>query len=1518
MPFLDSLYSQQPAPTPEGAPPIIPPEQQDYWGDRPGLDWGDVIPFIGERGSVAGHAMEYPLTALDTLARPVRTMLSTGDVGRSFESIYDPSQAVSATDLRRQYLFEDQGTEGDGFIRGANPANWDWGDVLDFGGDMAVGVAADPLSALTLGATGAGKTAAQAGAKASMRLLGGEIDDAARAAGQYFSGVDDATRRGYEQAARQRVLGEVGQEFTQATGKALPIDAATGTLPANFTGAERGLFKGMQAGEVGANIGLPFGIGPQYAVPLQSELAQKAAVALSPFDAAWTALKETPLGLKVTNYADKAVSSIMNPAVRDLFGRGMKSAEDLGHNEARMVISEHVTPAYQALTKAQVPVEQWHLAEDILQAFDPEMAVPKGLTPEAGKQFVNQGAGAKYLRDQYDAAAAEVLKMTPEQQAAVYSAAHTLREGYGKAWETLKKHNPELTNSVEQLRGKPKELSAKLDAIEQKLAKAELSGLEGGYDMTARAQRRMNGQATQWPAAEGVLDGQAPVRAGVDDLTDYLKRNPDAEAMMVGIDIKGQKAINDFFADKGSNAAADKQAIAPIIGIIEEELKPLGLKVSKYKTGGDEFAFFVVSPNGVIDLEAVREATKRSQDRIRDLLVGKGIDPEIANPRALKPTFKPAADDVEGWKEYHRMMSLYEAERGTGVRVAATKVDIEDTFDKLDARVGAVHKKMKAVGEERLSSSAIYGKEDELASNVPEAVRKQHVRDYKKAKKQFVTESADFNVKSEQDEWDKMLGEQVDEATPPVNPLPELKEADLEALTKERRLKALEDAKAETGYLTADEMTLKAQRDALREELTQAQRVAEAVPSYAPGVVSADMKKQFFGESSGGRAPGKPSGMGEKSFVNSKAVGDAALEGAPLTNKQIREVMGKTATRATGYEVPQVRQWMSKEGFLKGKKELSVLTDNPIEAATTYFKNKYAKSITTAQMNKSVQQAFKTIDNAAWNQVAEVANSGAGYDDVAAALKKATGYNVEDLVSAEDAAKLKAGTASMADTFHAISGPQGWAKIDNFAGENKHVFAPVDVARRYAQWRTSSTQRLGETLTKMLGPYQSFMGFWKKAQVLWPNSQVRNQIGDMFRMVQTGAIDFETGNDLAKLWAPLREGVLEGGMSQRNFGAWKDTLFTVGDGAQMSGEELMHLAAKHGVIDTGREAEILLEGATKQAKTDIGKKIDQVAGGTWDKVKHGYVHRENANRVAAFASRLRAGDDPFEAALRVEEALFNQQRISPAADFLRKTGISPFISWQAKNIPAQIEYAVTHPGQFAAMLRGMELMQGQDIPDDLLPKYLKDKYNVTLYQEKGDDGKMQWVYATNSGVIPMTDLLEIMRAPGNNTLRDMLGPFAKLGIDYLTGEYSDGEGKGLGEAAAEGLGGRLYSVPKKLWQAGSVDPYTGLKTPGTMSEAMQLISPSRIKSLDVEARIEKADKGALLELNKAKGKMRQSIERSNQAALLYESDPQALERVQQAALDATNAFNRQTAEYQKTVRENAKVRERIRAAKMVP
>lgn len=1513
------LAGQQKQTLPEGETPPAAPAQ-DYWGDRPGLDLGDIIPFIGERGSVAGHALEVPLTALDTFARPVRTMLSTGDVGRSFESIYNPEQAVSATDLRKQYLFDDVGTQGNGFINGWNPAEWDWGDVIDFAGDMGTGIVTDPLSLATLGTTSAGKNVAQAGSRASMRLLGREIPEAMQAAGTMFSGVDDATRRAYEQAARQRVIGDIGEQFSQATGKALPIDAATGTLPANFTGMEKGLLNSMSAGEKGLNIGLPFGIGPQYAVPLQNKAAQIAATAFNPIDAALDVLKETPLGMKVGQYADKVIAGVMNPAVRDLFGRGMKSAEDLGHTEARIAISEAVTPAYQKLTNAGVPVEQWHLAEDILQSIDPEAVVDAAtFNAKTGGKYVNQGAGAKYLREQYDRAAAEVLKMTPEQQAAIYSAAHTLREGYGKAWTTLKKYNPELTNSVEQLRARPKEIAAKLDEIEGQLSKSEMAGLEdGGYDMAARAKRRA-GKVAEWHAAPGTLDGQEPVRHGVDDLRDYLKRNPEADAMMVGIDIKGQKAINDFFADKGSNAAADKEAIAPIIGIIEEELKPLGLKVNKFKTGGDEFAFFVVSPKGQIDPEIVREATKRSQDRIRDLLVGKGIDPNIANPRALKPTYKPAADDVAGWAEYHRQMALYEAERGTGVRVAATRVDIDDTFDKLDARVGAIHKKMKAVGDERLGSSAIYGKDNELVGT-PESVRKAHAWAKRKAKKANVTAQTEHNIASEQAEWDKMMGEQVDELDAPVpEVVPDLTPEDL----VQRRLKAAEEVRAKPADKFGEEKNLIEQRDKLREELAQATRTAEAVPSYSPGIVAKEARP-FLEPKRVGSSSARPAGQGEKSYIHGKKIGDPSLEGAPMTNRQIREHEARVGSRATGYEVPSVRQLMSKEGFLKAKKQIPLLTDNPIEAATEYFKNKYARTITTSQMNKSVTNAFKTIDDAAWQQVAELAHGGASFDDVNATLKKLTGYDAKDLMSKETLDRLATGERTVDDIFSAAGGPGegAWAKIDDFNGQGKSVFVPKPVKQRYETWRTASTQRLGETISRMLPPYTAFMNIWKKGQVLWPNSQIRNQIGDMFRMIQTGAIDFETANDMAKLWGPLKDGALNGAMSQRNFGLWRDTMFTVGNGAQINGEELMRLAEKHGVFDTGREAEILMEGATKQAKTDLGKRAEKMVGGTWDKVKNAYVHRENTNRVAAFAASLRQGLDPFEAALKVEETLFNQARISPAADFLRKTGIAPFISWQAKNLPAQIEYAITHPGHFAAMLRGFEMLQGQEMPEDLLPKYLKDKYNIVLMQQKGDDGKMQWVYTTNSGIIPMTDLAEIMRSPPNQygagAVKEWLGPFAKTAMEWATGEYAEDEGKTLGQAAVENLGGRLYSVPKKLINAGQVDPYTGLKTPGTVVEAMQLLSPSRIKSLDVEARIERADKAALSDLNRAKGKMRQMMERSNQAALMYENDPGSLQSIQQAAAEATAAFNRQQAEYQKTTAENARVREKIRVAKLVP
>ena len=449
---------------------------------------------------------------------------------------------------------------------------------------------------------------------------------------------------------------------------------------------------------------------------------------------------------------------------------------------------------------------------------------------------------------------------------------------------------------------------------------------------------------------------------------------------------------------------------------------------------------------------------------------------------------------------------------------------------------------------------------------------------------------------------------------------------------------------------------------------------------------------------------------------------------------------------------------------------------------------------------------------------------------------------------------------------------------------------------------SSSRQRLGEFLSSATGPtgwMGAYLSVWKPLQIINPASQIRNQIGDMFRMWQTGLIDGQTSSDMLTLWK-AKDGMAA--LARRDFSPWKDLPEMV---PGMKNDEVIKLAADNGVIGTGRTAEVLNEAAEAVAKeSSLAVGASKVLPWVQERGKNFLAMREDVNRLSGFASRLRAGDDAMQASLRVEEALFNQARISPAADFLRKTGIAPFISWQAKNIPMQVEWAVRKPGQFAAMLRGLTLLNGEDqekIPEALLPQYMKDKYNLVLNKAKDPEtGKLVYQYVTDSGVLPMTDLQQLWDSHGRSLL-DVLGPLYKLGIDAYEGEFGEEGKKGAGDVVRE-VFGKPADVIAKFTKAGSVDPRTQLRNPSVMGEVVQQFLPARVQQIAIEDKLQSAQAQNKLDLAKAKGALKKAMVSHEEAKLFPTYAPEDLtlheQKVQQAQVNYQRVQRQVAAEQQ--------------------
>ncbi len=741
----------------------------------------------------------------------------------------------------------------------------------------------------------------------------------------------------------------------------------------------------------------------------------------------------------------------------------------------------------------------------------------------------------------------------------------------------------------------------------------------------------------------------------------------------------------------------------------------------------------------------------------------------------------------------------------------------------------------------------------------------------------------------------------------------------------------------QTRPIDPDLQELIERRDEQRAAVKTLEGKVGAIPNYFPGVVDAEVVADYVKAKKGGG----PASASTNALTKSRSFvfGEGPLEGVPMTTTEAtREVLKGGGTRATDYTDPrgtvnfkQVFKAIAadaKDGLdvIRGKTTAAGLaelkaaaedssaffTTNPVDAYTKYFSRPYASAIRSTLLERDMAATFNAIPVDVWEKLRTAAREGTPFDEIEANISRIAGkpkaeitpngMKLEDLIPE----KLKQGR-SLREALIEADGPFGWRKLDDFNGGAHYV--PADVARRYENYVKYSTSKLGEAL-KFMAPA---LRVWKASQTgIWPDFHIRNQLGDSLRMVQGDLLDARSVGDYTKLLRPKNgAGTLMEGFG--DFSQWKDVMFDLGEGGTkqfgsryVGGDRFLKAVADHGGINTGQMQQLLLDGAENAAKN--------IQPGAWSTLKRSLAYREDVNRIAGFATRLRAGDSLLEAGLRVEDALFNFSRSSPAANMLRRTGIAPFIGWFAKNIPYQIEWAFHNPGQFAAALRLADMVQGEGIPDALLPKYARDKYNVILRQENDARGKPRWVYVTNQGMIPLTDLTDLVRGGVKDEVLKQLGPLPKTMTGWLYGD----EDRSQLDQMSQNLLGKPARVVSSALNNGSVNPYTG-EVVEAEDTLLGVISPLKVRTLDIAGGIRRAQGAAERDLSKAKGELHRLLANRNSAQLLPQvrEDPASLNWINAEIEKAQAKVKEMQAAYAEQSKQNLHVMERVRALQRV-
>jgi len=657
--------------------------------------------------------------------------------------------------------------------------------------------------------------------------------------------------------------------------------------------------------------------------------------------------------------------------------------------------------------------------------------------------------------------------------------------------------------------------------------------------------------------------------------------------------------------------------------------------------------------------------------------------------------------------------------------------------------------------------------------------------------------------------------------------------------------------------------------------------------------------------------------------------------GLPLTGKESEEriLQGGTGTAATGFKAPEKALTiadLAKAGFKPDKAKVlarelgKAKASDPYELLHGYISNA-TKVMHDAKIENNFAQMFNAIPTSVWDKTVGMAQAGDDLAEIERFFKRETGVDLA-------AVRPEIRTGNLKDVLKDGSGPEGWVAIDGLKigpGLQTKAFMPIEAAKTYNNLKSmrTSTEHYSNIIRNLMGSYMPGLAVWKKLQTMyWPKFHIRNQIGDFVRMAQEDATDLETASDMRKLWS--RSYDMAKRTSTNDFSPMKGVMFNLGDAGRahfgspngmVDGEEFFRFLAKEGHVKTGASADALREGLNREVNKDsvMGK-----LASSGDMISSFAFLRDDFNKAAAVAARMRSGDSALEASLRAEKALFNYNHVSPAADFLRKTGIAPFVSWSALNIPAQFEWVMRHPGAFAAVVRAHEMMGSNELPEEDLPKYLRDQYNIVTSKTKNPDtGKVEYNIVTTSGLLPMSDLVDLgtsfKRDYGTEWAKTQLGPIAKLGLELFGSDEDELEKKNWLDRAGSTLIGKPYkAVDDFLGKAGKINPATGKPEKNWMELGEGLFNPANTRPIEIVSTAERANKKAENDMKRAQSALKRTTQEYNRMQFVMpDADlSQYQGKIQELQLEA----NRKQRDYERLAARNQKVIETAKAMEMAP
>jgi hypothetical protein len=469
----------------------------------------------------------------------------------------------------------------------------------------------------------------------------------------------------------------------------------------------------------------------------------------------------------------------------------------------------------------------------------------------------------------------------------------------------------------------------------------------------------------------------------------------------------------------------------------------------------------------------------------------------------------------------------------------------------------------------------------------------------------------------------------------------------------------------------------------------------------------------------------------------------AAYRPDDSTYKAIAKIMAK-GKKVTEEHLAAARNLSTEERLKYFKQSFATIMEERPEVLLATSLESTARAIDSMNFRKGMRNLFaKPLGQAVENEASKKM-----LEDIAKAQK------LVDSGMADP--KAKQWLETLKDQYAHSGGDavdKGWVRAAGLGKELEGMQVKAEVYKQAVQYLNGQT--LARNVKNLSPLLTAMVKDWKMLQLSAPGSVIRNLIGDVALLLQNNAIAPSAVMDIGRMQRLVTSG---GDLTKlAAIGDWK-----LG-GRTYTSEQLYKAAVTRGIFDLSDVSQEMADSlAGKMARGPLGK----IKGKAKDLSAAVNNYQRNSTRMLGFYSRLKAGDLIDDAAAKVNMALYDYSRVSPAVEFARTTGIIPFATWISKNVPAQLELMLTKPGQFAALVHAKNSIE-QGVPgvtEQQMPAYIKDKFNITFGRD--ENGKL--LLTTLSNVIPAADLWE-------NPLRmlfNSLGPAAKIPMEQMMNRNS--------------------------------------------------------------------------------------------------------------------------------------------------